>query len=87
MSETETNTPPEKPSATSLTPDELLSLIQQLLGELSAAGHRSRTVNHGDTLVIQIASAGRSVDAEGRVRLATVAPKPEPKPEPVTITA
>jgi hypothetical protein len=40
-------------------------------------------MNHGDTLVIQIASAGRSVDAEGRVRLATVAPKPEP----VTITA
>ena len=61
----------------------MLSLIQQLLGELAAAGHASRTLNHDGTLVIQIRDAARSVDGEGRVQLATVK-RPEPAPAEMT---
>jgi hypothetical protein len=83
MSETETSTPrTPREAAQQLTIDEVLSLLTQLLGEVSTRGHRVRTMNHNGALIIQVAGVRREVGETGAVRLA-----PAPQPEPVTTPA
>jgi hypothetical protein len=84
MSETEKGTPrTPREAAQQLTIDEVLSLLTQLLGEVSVRGHRVRTMNHNGALIIQVASVQREVGESGAVRLVPAAAQPAPETAPV----